>query len=150
MQLGEVKWVVKNPETTKYYNFEDDEWGLIALFDGTRTLAEVQAEYQARFPREPVEMSLVVEYDEMLRVDGPARPDGRRRRTSTLLAKARGARQRAAEEKAEGFNPFFLLFHVLDPNRFLDRTVKYVRWIWTPAGRGRRPRLRRLGLRGHR
>ena len=30
VQLGEVKWVVKNPETTKYYNFDDDEWGLIA------------------------------------------------------------------------------------------------------------------------
>ena len=50
----------------------------------------------------------------------------------TLLAKARTARQRAAEEKAEGFNLFFILFHVLDPDRFLDRTVKYVRWIWTP------------------
>src|SRR5262249_47688491 len=45
---------------------------------------------------------------------------------------ARTARQRAAEEKAEGFNPFFLLFHVFDPNRLLDRTVRYVRWIWTP------------------
>jgi putative peptide zinc metalloprotease protein len=131
VQLGEVKWVVKNPETTKYYNFEDDEWGLIALFDGTRTLAGIQAEYQARFPSEPVEMSLVVEYFEMLRqMDLLAQTTAEK--NLTLLARARGARQRAAEEKAEGFNPFFLLFHVLDPNRFLDRTVKYVRWIWTP------------------
>jgi putative peptide zinc metalloprotease protein len=131
VQLGEVKWVVKNPETTKYYNFEDDEWGLIALFDGTRTLAEVQEEYQDRFPRDKVEMSLVVEYFEMMReMDLLAQTVAEK--NLTLLAKARTARQRAAEEKAEGFNPFFLLFHVLDPNRFLDRTVKYVRWIWTP------------------
>ena len=131
VQLGEVKWVVKNPETTKYYNFEDDEWGLLSLFDGTRSLAEIQAEYQARFPREPVEMALVVEYYEMLRqMDLLAQTVAEK--NLTLLAKARTARQRAAEEKAEGFNPFFLLFHVLDPNRFLDRTVKYVRWIWTP------------------
>jgi putative peptide zinc metalloprotease protein len=131
VQLSEVKWVVKNPETTKYYNFEDDEWGLIALFDGTRTLAEVQAEYQARFPDEKIEMALVVEYFEMLRaMDLLAQTVGEK--NLTLLAKARTARQRAAEEKAEGFNPFFLLFHVLDPNRFLDRTVRYVRWIWTP------------------
>ncbi len=131
VQLGEVKWVVKNPETTKYYNFEDDEWGLVALFDGTRTLAEIHAEYQAQFPDEPVEMSLVVEYFEMLRqMDLLAQTTAEK--NLTLLAKARTARQRAAQEKAEGFNPFFLLFHVLDPNRFLDRTVKYVRWIWTP------------------
>ncbi len=131
VQLSEVKWVVKNPETTKYYNFEDEEWGLVALFDGTRTLAEIHAEYQARFPREKIEMSLVVEYFEMLRaMDLLAQ--GVAEKNLTLLAKARTARQRAAEERAEGFNPFFLLFHVLDPNRFLDRTVKYVRFVWTP------------------
>ncbi len=131
VQLSEVKWVVKNPEATKYYNFEDDEWGLIALFDGTRTLEEIQAEYQERFPAEKVEMALVLEYFEMLRaMDLLAQTVAER--NLTLLAKSRNARQRAAEEKAEGFNPFFLLFHVLDPNRFLDRTVKYVRWIWTP------------------
>jgi putative peptide zinc metalloprotease protein len=129
--LSEVKWVVKNPETTKYYNFEDDEWGLVALFDGTRTLAEIQAEYQQRFPEEKVEMALILEYYEMLReMDLLAQTAAEK--NLTLLARARGARQRAADEKAEGFNPFFLLFHVLDPNRFLDRTVRYVRWIWTP------------------
>ena len=35
------------------------------------------------------------------------------------------------------------MFHVLDPDRFLNRTVKYVRWIWTPPvvdRNGRSPR----------
>jgi hypothetical protein len=131
VQLGEVNWVVKNPETTKYYNFDDGEWGLCQLFDGTRTLAQIQADYQAMFPREKVEMSLVREYEEMLREMGLIEQSAAERNLK-LLANARTARQRAAEEKAEGFNPFFLLFNVLDPNRFLDRTVKYVRWIWTP------------------
>ncbi len=131
VQLGEVKWVVKNPEKTKYYNFDDDEWGLLQLFDGTRTLSEVLAEYQKRFPREKVQMPLVVEYYEMLR-DLDLLAQSVAEKSLTLLANARTARQRAAEEKAEGFNPFFLLFHVLDPNRFLDRTVRYVRWIWSP------------------
>ena len=49
-----------------------------------------------------------------------------------LLASSRSARKRAADEKAEGFNPFFILFHVLDPHEFLDRTLKYVRWLWSP------------------
>ncbi|MFY9551940.1 MAG: HlyD family efflux transporter periplasmic adaptor subunit [Thermoanaerobaculia bacterium] len=76
-------------------------------------------------------MSLVREYEEMLREMGLVEQSAAEKNLK-LLANARTARQRAAEEKAEGFNPFFLLFHVLDPNRFLDRTVKYVRWIWTP------------------
>jgi putative peptide zinc metalloprotease protein len=129
--LGEVTWVAKNPETTKYYNFDDAEWGLCQLFDGTRTAAEIHADYQAQFPGEKIEMSLVREYEEMLREMGLIEQSAAERNLK-LLANAKTARQRAAEEKAEGFNPFFLLFHVLDPNRFLDRTVRYVRWIWTP------------------
>jgi putative peptide zinc metalloprotease protein len=131
VQLGEVNWVVKNPETTKYYNFDDPEWGLCQMFDGTRTLEQIHAEYQAMFPREKIEISVVREYEEMLREMGLIAQSAAEKNLK-LLANAKTARQRAAEEKAEGFNPFFLLFHVLDPNRFLDRTVKYVRWIWTP------------------
>ena len=52
--------------------------------------------------------------------------------TSSSSRTRRRRGQRAAEEKAEGFNPFFLLFHVLDPDDFLNRTVRYIRWIWTP------------------
>jgi putative peptide zinc metalloprotease protein len=129
--LGDVTWVVKNPETTKYYNLEDAEWGLCQLFDGSRTLAQIHADYQAQFPAETIPMSLVREYEEMLRDMGLITQSAAER-SLKLLANAKTARQRAAREKAEGFNPFFLLFHVLDPNRFLNRTVRYVRWIWTP------------------
>jgi putative peptide zinc metalloprotease protein len=129
--LGDVGWVVKNPETTKYYNFDDAEWGLCALFDGTRTLAQIHADYQARFPSEKIDMSLIHEYEDMLREMGLIAQSAAERNLK-LLAGARTARQRAAEEKAEGFNPFFLLFHVLDPNRFLDRTARYVRFLWRP------------------
>ena len=53
-------------------------------------------------------------------------------RNPALLQKCKGARQRAADEKADGFNPFFIQFRVVDPDRFLHRPVRYVRWIWTP------------------
>src|SRR5260370_35769929 len=52
-------------------------------------------------------------------------------RSLALLDKMKSMRERKAEEKSEGFNIFFIRFHVLDPERFLQRTVKYVRWIWT-------------------
>jgi putative peptide zinc metalloprotease protein len=131
VRAGEVAWVVKNPETVKYYNFEDPEWGLIELFDGTRTRTEIVDEYNTRIPGANIEIALVLDYEEMLR-KCELIERSTAERSLALLANARTARQRAAEEKAEGFNPFFLLFHVFDPNRLLNRTVKYVRWIWTP------------------
>jgi len=122
---------VKNPETMKYYNFSDPEWGLIQLFDGERTRTEIFEEYRSQFPREGIELRLILDFEEMLR-KADLIEQSVAERNLALLAGARTARQRAAEEKAEGRNIFFIPFHVLDPDRFLNRTVRYVRWIWTP------------------
>jgi len=131
VQMGEVKWVVKDPIVTAYYNFDDGQWGLIQLFDGTRTAAEIHRDYQAHFPNDPLEPTLVPEYEEMLRSLDFIEKTATEKNLG-LLASSRSARKRAADEKAEGFNPFFILFHVLDPHEFLDRTLKYVRWLWSP------------------
>lgn len=129
--MGEIRWWAKNPETLKYYIFEDHQWRLIELFDETRTRDQIVVDYNTLYPWDPIDLPLVLEYEDMLRkVDLIGRSAAER--NLGLLANVKTARKRAAEEKAEGFNVFFLLFHVLNPNRFLDRTAKYVRWIWSP------------------
>jgi putative peptide zinc metalloprotease protein len=131
VRMGEVTWVVKNPEKDAYYTFSDPEWGIIELFDGQRTTAEIAEEYNRLFPNANVDIQFALEYEEMLRnTDLLQRSVAEK--SLLLLSRFRTERQRAAEEKAEGFNPFFMKFHVFDPDRFLNRTVKYVRWIWTP------------------
>jgi putative peptide zinc metalloprotease protein len=131
VQMGEATWVVKNPETVKYYNFSEPEWELIRLFDGTRSRREIHQAYQGLFPREEIPYSLILDWEETLgKID--LLGQGVAQRNLALLAKAKTARQRAADEKAEGHNIFFIPFKVLDPDRFLNRTVHYVRWIWTP------------------
>ncbi|HKB79119.1 MAG TPA: HlyD family efflux transporter periplasmic adaptor subunit [Thermoanaerobaculia bacterium] len=130
-QMGEVFWMVKNTETAKYYKFSDADWGLIEMFDGTRTVGQIREEYNRRIPGADVTLDFVLEYEDMLREFEMLEQRGMRRHLA-LVEKFKTARKRAAEERAEGFNPFFLLFKVFDPNRFLDRTVRYVRWVWTP------------------
>jgi putative peptide zinc metalloprotease protein len=132
VQMGEVKWVVKDPVANAYYNFDNTQWSVIELFDGTRTVAEIHDAYQARFPKEIIEKALILDFEEFLR-ELDFLQKSAAERSQAVLARLKGARQRAAEEKAEGFNPFFLLFHVLDPDRFLGRTLKYVRWLWKPS-----------------
>lgn len=131
VQMGEVKWVVKDPVETAYYNFDDAQWGLLQLFDGTRTVREIHETYQEMFPGEPIDRALIVEHEELLRsIDFIEKSVAEK--NLALLAHSRSARQRAADEKSEGFNPFFMLFHVVDPDWFLGKTLKYVRWLWTP------------------
>lgn len=130
-RMGEVTWVVKNPQRNAYYNFTDAEWGIIELFDGSRTREEIVEEYLRLFPAASVDVGFVLGYEEMLR-NVELLEQSAAERSLTLLQKSRAVRQRTAEEKSEGFNPFFIMFHVLNPDRFLNRTVRYVRWLWTP------------------
>ena len=131
VQMGEVTWVVKVPETNKFYLFDEASWGLIELFDGTRTPGEILEEYRRRLGDDDVGLALVLDYEEMLR-GIEALEQSTAERNLQLLSKFASLRHRTAKEKSEGFNPFFLLFKILDPDRILTRTVRYVRWLWRP------------------
>jgi putative peptide zinc metalloprotease protein len=132
VQMGEAQWVVKNPDTTKYYFFEEGNWELAQLFDGTRTLTEIQDLYQSRFPDDPLPMSFLLEFEEALRSMNMLVQSVVERNLQEL-SWIKDARRRKADQQAEGFNIFLIPFHVFDPDRFLTRTQKYVRWIWRPA-----------------
>ena len=131
VQMGEVNWVVKNPDRTQYYSFDESTWSLIQLFDGTRTIPEIHDAYQAHFS-EPIAPSLVPEYEESLRSMDLLEKSSVERQLEQLTW-IKDARRRTAEQKAEGFDIFLIPFHVFDPNEFMNRTQKYVRWIWRPA-----------------
>ena len=131
VQVGEVKWVVKQPVADKIYTFDDGEWGLIELFDGTRTRAEILEEYVRRVPGADIGLTFVLDYEEMLRKIDLLEQTAAERNLQ-LLSKFKNLRQRAAEERAEGFNILFMLFKVFDPDTILTRTLRYVRWLWKP------------------
>ncbi|HTY43016.1 MAG TPA: HlyD family efflux transporter periplasmic adaptor subunit [Thermoanaerobaculia bacterium] len=130
VQMGEGHWIVKNPDKTQYYSFEEANWELIRLFDGTRTLAEIHDAYQAQF-REPLDPALVPEYEESLREMDLLQKSTVERHLEEL-SRIKEARKLRAEQKAEGGDIMLIPFKVADPNDFLERTQKYVRWIWRP------------------
>jgi putative peptide zinc metalloprotease protein len=130
VQMGEVLWVIKNPETVKYFQFKNPQWAIIRLFNGTRTTVEILEEINRHAGDRPAKIELVLEYEEFLR-DKKLLEQTPAERSLGLLDKFTSLRGKKAEGKTEGFNIFFIMFHVLDPDRFLNRTVKYVRWIWT-------------------
>ncbi len=131
VQMGEVTWVVKVPETGKFFLFDEAAWGLIELFDGTRTPEEILEEYRRRLGGGDAGLALVLDYEEMLR-GIEALEQTAAERNLQLLSKYASLRQRTAKDKSEGFNVLFMLFKVFDPDRVLTRTVRYVRWLWRP------------------
>ena len=130
VQMGDVNFIVKNPETMKYFMFREAEWQLIQLFDGSRTRQQVLDDYNRRI-RNPVSINLVLSYEESLR-RMELLEQSVVERSLALLDMSSHFKRRKAEQKSEGFNIFFIMFHLIDPDRFLTKTVRYVRWIWTP------------------
>jgi putative peptide zinc metalloprotease protein len=130
VQLGDVNFIVKNPEARKYFMFAEVEWELIRLFDGTRTRQQILDDYNRRF-RKPISMNLVLSFEESLRKMNLLEQSVVETNLA-LLDKGTNFKRRKAEQKSEGFNIFFIMFKLVDPDRFLTRTVKYVRWIWRP------------------
>ena len=66
VQMGDVNFIVKNPETHKYFMFREAEWYLIRLFDGVRTRQQILDDYN-KSVRNPISINLVLSYEESLR-----------------------------------------------------------------------------------
>lgn len=131
VQLGEVNWIVKNPGTRKYHQFKNWQWQIIRLFDGRHTREQIREQIaRAVGEEQEVKLELVLEYEEFLR-RLELLHESVAERNLGLLDKFNAFRHQKAEEKTEGFNIFFIMFHVIDPDRLLNKTVKYVRWIWS-------------------
>ena len=132
VQLGEVNWAVRSAETNKIHMFDEATWELVKLYDGTRTRAEIRDHYNRRFPAgEGIPLQHVLDLEESLR-GIKLLVVSSRERSLDLLQGLQTARRRTADKNAEGVNPMYMTFHAVDPDRFLDRTQKYVRWLWTP------------------
>ena len=131
IQMGEPRWIVKCPDPLDYYSFDEPIWGLVELFDGSRTRHEIHADYVAAHPGDEIEFKLVLEYEDQLRKMHLLERSASEK-SLALFSLTREARQKAAQQKAEGFNPFFIMFHVFDPDPLLNKTAKYVRWLWRP------------------
>jgi putative peptide zinc metalloprotease protein len=132
VQLGEVNWAVRSPETNKIHMFDEATWELVKLYDGTRTRAAIRDDYNRRFPGgEGIPLQHVLDLEESLR-GIKLLVVSSRERSLDLLQGLQTARRRIADKNAEGVNPMYMTFHAVDPDRFLHRTQKYVRWLWTP------------------
>lgn len=122
--------VVKDPLSLKYLQLAPDQYAVLDLVDGRRSLRQVRDDLQSRFPTEhfalPDVQGVVMDLQEKgllaaLRLgQGPA-----------LLKSHRD--QRRKKIFAALRNPLSIQFPGWDPDRFLTAATPYVGWIFHPA-----------------
>ena len=125
---GEQSFILKDPKTRKYFRFRPVEVNVIRQFDGTRSAAEIAEGLVAAGLR--VSVGAVEGFANKLKAMGLLeRTLGER---SVLMMERLRAqrRQRLATSPLQG-DILRLRWSVGDPDHFMDRTIPYIRWMFT-------------------
>lgn len=122
---GEVTYVVKIPDTGEYLRLPDFEWETLSLFDGQRTDKEVWEELHSR--HEDLEMTVTELEDYADNTDPNVWEKTLTEKNLVLLEKMRTERS----ERSSDESIFYMYFSAWDPDKFFNRVIPYLRWIWS-------------------
>ncbi len=127
--LGRSFWIVKDPIGLKYYRFQDEEYFILESLDGTKSLETIKEDFEAKFPPQKITLEEIQNFVGQLHqcsliVVGV--PD----QGHELLKRRKKRRRR--EILAACSNILAIRFKGVDPNRFFDKIVPYVRWFFHP------------------
>ncbi len=128
--LGRAFWIVKDPIGLKYYRFQDEEYFILESLDGTKSLETIKEEFEAKFPPQKITLEEIQSFVGQLHqcsliVAGV--PD-----QGHELLKRRTKRRRK-EILAACSNILAIRFKGVDPDRFFNFLLPYVRWFFHPV-----------------
>ncbi len=125
---GRTSYVVRAGSTGKYLRVGEPEAALLGLMDGTRTLEGIRKSFVVK-TREGLELGDLAEFVSRMRTSAVVEPTAEGR--NLLLVEK--ARQRRKEKMFMGKigSLFFMRIQLLDPDPFLTRLEKRVRFIFT-------------------
>jgi len=125
---GELSYIVKDPKSRKYFRFRPVEVSVIQLFDGLRSSADVAAALAEGGLR--VSAGAVDGFANKLKGMGLLeRTVGER---SVLLMERLRAQRRQRLAGSGGERDIFRLrWSMGDPDHFMNRTIPYLRWMFT-------------------
>jgi putative peptide zinc metalloprotease protein len=122
---GETSYVVKVEETSSYNRYGVSEYGLLALCDGTRTAAEVAAEWNRLHPEDTFDDAQVLEFFEG--VESSVWEQSAGEKNLAVLERIRDDRRSRVDQS----NILYISFRAWDPNVTLAKMDKYLGWMFT-------------------
>ncbi len=128
--LGRSYWVVKDPVGLKYFRFQDEEYAILKMLDGTRSLDEIKEAFEEEFPPQKITLEELQNFIGMLHQSGLILA-GVQKQGQEL--KKRRDKQRRQEIIGAMSNVLCIRFKGFDPERILTWLYPKVRWFFHPA-----------------
>ncbi len=127
--LGGRYWVVKEPLGLKYFRFQDEEYALLKLLNGSNTLESIRDQFEKDFAPRKLRLETLNRFIGRLHEKGLLLIDlpGRGRKLVQLAEQAKRARRRAAFS-----NVFAIRFPGFDPDALLTRLNRYTWPLFSP------------------
>ncbi|MCF0234891.1 MAG: hemolysin D, partial [Thermoguttaceae bacterium] len=128
--LGRTYWIVKDPIGMKYYRFQEEEFYILNQLDGTKSLEAIKDAFEAEFPPQKITLEEIQSFVGQLHQCSLI-VVGVPNQGHELLK--RRTKRRRQEVMAAASNILAIRFKGVDPNRFFDKIVPYVRWCFHPV-----------------
>ncbi len=125
---GREYWVIKDPISLKYYRFEEEEYFLLQMLDGTASPDQIKRRFDYEFAPQKLTLQELYQFVGMLYrsclLVSQAPNQG-------LELKARGEKNRKQEFRASITNVLALRFKGFDPDRILTWMNGYTKYFFT-------------------
>jgi len=128
IQRGRACWLVKDPLTLSYFRFAEEEYALLKLLDGRKSLTEVAAEFARAFPAEAIGVEELQRLIAQVEESGLLVSDSMGQ--SPRLEENR--RRRAAKGRWAGFNPMAIRLPGIDPEPILNWLYPRLQFLFSP------------------
>jgi putative peptide zinc metalloprotease protein len=120
--------VAQDPVSLQYFRFGPTEHRVVQLLDGERTVRDIHQELQQEYGAEAPTFQDLVAFVHMLRAANLLEGQGEEKLDSLYK---RVSKKRSQVTKQTLSNFLFIRIPLCDPDRFLERTLPYVRWVFT-------------------
>ena len=129
VQQGELSFVIKEPDKQEYYHFNQPQYELMQLFDGTKDIERITEDFNRRSSEYEFDVEDVVELYESCREFQLLRRT-KQEKNAALLEKIREERKKKVLQGQGSL--LFLRFQLVDPNDFFERIIDNIRFLWHP------------------
>jgi putative peptide zinc metalloprotease protein len=125
---GRLYWVVKDPVGLQYYRFEEEEYAILQMLDGQKSLDEIAEQFERDFPPQTIRTEELQQFIGMLHRSGLVITDAPGQ--GHQLVKRRNERKHQ-ERMSTLSNILSLRFKGVDPERFFNFIYPYIRWFFS-------------------
>lgn len=128
---GHTSILIKDPISLKYVRFREEEFAILELLDGDRSLSDIQAEFEERFRPRTISYGEILQFISRLQNAGLLLSDapGVGDRLLGMADQRRRHRLRTALGSI-----MYVKLPGVDPERFLNWLYPKCRWMYSPIG----------------